>query len=159
MPSLMPGTPGAKEVYGISVVRDDLSVVIPPDACHRYGIRDGDVVVLATAHRGEAGFSLMNREKAVATALGRRISQIEGEDVVNRAGGRAYVQTRVAEGRIRLTVQTAEAFLIAPGDRLMVVKGARVAMSFTPERVWREQLAGRGLHQALDNIDRLPEFC
>ena len=158
MPSLMPGTPGAKEVYGISTVREDMSVVIPPEAARRYELGDGDVVVLATTHLGETGFALMNREKALATVLGRRISELEGEDVVTRASGRAYAQTRVVGGKICLTPQMAEAFLVAPGDRLMVVKGARVAMAFTPVELWRERLARRGLHEATERIQGLERF-
>lgn len=158
MPNLMPGTPGAKEVYGISTVRDDMTVVIPPEAARRYEIGDGDVVVLATTHLGETGFALMNREKALATVLGRRISKIEGEDVVSRAGGRALVQTRVVGGRVHLTPEMGEAFLIAPGDRLMVVKGARVAMAFTPVELWRKRLARRGLHESTERIQGLERF-
>jgi len=124
MPSLMPGRAGAKEVYGVSVIRDDMTVMIPPRAAKRYEIGDDDVVVLAATHRGEVGFGLLNKEKAAATVLGRDTSQLEDNDTVQRVRGRMYAQTRVIDGRVQLTPQMAEVFGLSTGDRLMVVKGA-----------------------------------
>ena len=158
LPSLMPGMPGAKEVYGVSVVRDDMTVMIPPRAAKRYEIGDDDVVVLAATHRGEAGFGLLNREKAMATVLSRDISQIEDMDAVRWVRGKAYAQARVIDGRVRLTPQMAEVFGLSTGDRLMVVKGARVAMAFTPVGIWTDRLARRGLHDAIERVAALEEF-
>ena len=158
MPSLMPGMPGAKEVYGVSVVRDDMTVVIPPKAAGRYEIGDDDVVVLAAAHRKEAGFGLLNREKAMATVLSRDVSQVEGEDAVEWVRGKPYAQTRVIDGTVRLTPQMAEVFGLSAGDRLMVVKGARVAVAFTPVSIWTDRFARRGLHDAIERMATLEEF-
>ena len=43
MPSLSPGTPGTKEAYGISIIRDDISITIPPKAFKHYGLAEGPV--------------------------------------------------------------------------------------------------------------------
>ncbi|MBN1409744.1 MAG: hypothetical protein JW969_02795 [Spirochaetales bacterium] len=48
MPSLMPGMPGAKEVYGISTIREDLKLRIPPKACDRYVLSERDTALLIT---------------------------------------------------------------------------------------------------------------
>lgn len=45
MPSLSPGTPGAKEAYGISIIRDEMSINIPPKAFARYKLKENDVVL------------------------------------------------------------------------------------------------------------------
>jgi hypothetical protein len=158
VPSLMPGRPGAKEVYGVSVVRDDMAVAIPPEAARRYQIGEDDVVVLAATRRGEAGFGLLNREKAVATVLSREVSQVEGEEAVAWVRGKPYAQTRVIDGTVRLTPQMAEVFGLSAGDRLMVVKGARVAMAFTPVGIWMDRFARRGLHHAIERMAALEEF-
>ncbi len=58
MPSLSPGMPGTKEAYGISLIRDDLSIVIPPKAFEHYGLTDGDIVLLSTTHIDEGWLKL-----------------------------------------------------------------------------------------------------
>ncbi len=158
MPSLMPGMPGAKEVYGVSVVRDDMTIVIPPDAARRYEIGEDDVVVLAATRRGQAGFALVNREAAMATMLGGDLSQVEGMEAVRWVRGKPYAQTRVIDGRVRLTPQMAEVFGLSAGDRLMVVKSARVAMTFTPVGTWTDRFVKRGLHEAIERMAALEEF-
>ena len=158
MPSLMPGVPGAKEAYGVSVVRDDLTVAIPPRALERYGIADGDLVVLATAHRGESGFSLVNRKTAEATVLGRLTGQVSEANAVQWIRGRACALTTLDGGRIALTPEMAEAFQVKKGDRLLIIKGARVAMGCTPVEVWKQKLARKGFHQAIQNMEKLEEF-
>ena len=158
MPSLMPGVPGAKEAYGVSVVRDDLTVAIPPRALERYGIADRDLVVLATAHRGESGFSLMNRKSAGDTVLGRLTSRVSEVNEVQWIDSRACALVTADGGRIALTPEMAEAFQVKKGDRLLVVKSARVAMTCMPVEVWKEKLAKKGFHQAIENMEKLEEF-
>ena len=46
MPSLTPGMPGTKEVYGISIIKDDLSITIPPKAFKRYELFNNDIVCI-----------------------------------------------------------------------------------------------------------------
>jgi hypothetical protein len=158
MPSLMPGMPGAKEAYGVSIVRDDLTVAIPPRALQRYEIVDGDLVVLATTHRGEGGFSVVNRWKAEATVLGRLTDRVSEVNAVQWIDDKAYALATVAGGRVTLTPEMAEAFHVKAGDRLLVVKGARVAMACIPVEVWEQKLAKRGFHEAIENMEKLEQF-
>ncbi len=158
MPSLMPGTPGTKEVYGISVIRKDSSIKIPPAAFERYGLIDGGLVVLATTHRGEAGLALLNKERAEATVFEKYINQIHQADTVYRFNDKAYALTVVTEGKIRLTPDLMQAFHLEKGDRLMVVKSTTVAMSYTPVAIWKAKFAKRGLFEAIENISKLDEF-
>ena len=51
-----------------------------------------------------------------------------------------------------------DAFFLKQGDRLLVIKGAAVAMSFMPVEIWEDKLAERGFNQAVENIGKLEEF-
>jgi hypothetical protein len=77
MPSLSPGTPGTKEAYGICIIRDDLSITIPPKAFKHHGLADSDVVLLTTTHIGEGGIGILNREKAYKSVFKKFIDRID----------------------------------------------------------------------------------
>ena len=158
MPSLMPGTPGTKEAYGISVIREDLSIKIPPSAFERYDLINGGLVVLATTHRGEGGFALLNKERAAATVFERYINQMHEIETVYWFNDKAYALIVINNGKICLTSELLQAFHLGEGDRLMVVKSTTVAMSYTPIAIWKEKFAKRGMFEALENMSKLDEF-
>lgn len=158
MPSLMPGTPGAKEVYGISIVREDLSFNIPPKAFTRYELKKGDLALLVTTHRGEGGVALLNKARAEAAVFKKFLSQMDTPDTVYWFQNKAYALTTVGDGRIYLTPTMLDAFHLKTGDRLMVVKSTTVAMSFTPVEIWKEKFFRHGLHEAIENISKLEVF-
>jgi hypothetical protein len=158
MPSLMPGTAGAKDAYGISMVRLDLSVKIPPKTLKHYKIRDGDLVVLTTTHRGDGGFALLHKGRAEASVFGKFISHIEKPDRPYWFQDKAYVLTPVREGRIHMTSGMLAAFNLNKEDRLMVVKSSTVAMSFTPIELWKEKFLKRGLTEAIENMSKLEVY-
>lgn len=158
MPSLMPGVPGAKEVYGICLLRNDASLVIPPDAKRRYGLSDGGWAIGATSHPGEPGFVLMSREGAEGSVFKSRIEELGTPLSVHWDSGRAYVLMRMEGSRIRLTRDIMDAFRIDVGDRLLVIKGARIGMAFVPVEVWRKKLSPRGFEDAVLRMETLPEF-
>lgn len=158
MPSLMPGTAGAKEAYGISLVRSDLSLTIPPKALGQYEISDNDWVVLTTTPRGEGGFALLNKDRAEASVFGNYISRLEKPDTPYWFQEKAYCLTRVRDGGIHMTSRMLDAFHLNKGDRLMVVKGSTIAMSFTPVELWKEKFLERGLTEAVENMSKLEVF-
>ena len=155
----MPGVAGAKEVYGISRMREGGEIVIPPRALVRYGIVDGESVILTTSHIGEAGFGLLVEAKARRTILRRRLESLtKSMDLVQWIGGRAHARTSVNGGRIRLSQEMMDAFLLEPDERLLVVKGAAVAMGFIPVEIWRKKLEKAGFAEAIERMDSLEEF-
>jgi hypothetical protein len=154
----MPGTAGAKEAYGISMVRLDLSVKIPPKALKHYEINDGDLVVLTTTHRGEGGFALLNKGRAEASVFGKYISHIEESDTPYWFQEKAYVLTPVRDGMVHMTSGMLAAFNLNKEDRLMVVKSSTVAMSFTPIELWKERFLKRGLTEAIENMSKLEVY-
>ena len=158
MPSLMPGTPGTKEAYAISIIREDLSIKIPPRAFERYDLTNDSLVVLVTTHRGESGFALLNKERAEATIFKKYIDQMDETDEVYRFNDKAYALTAISEGKICLTSELMQAFLLEKGDRLMVVKSTTVAMSYTPIAIWKKKFAMREMFEAIENMSKLDVF-
>jgi hypothetical protein len=158
MPSLMPGMPGTKESYGISIIRKDLSVNIPPKAFKRYELNAGDLVLLTTTHRGEGGFAILNKNKAEVTVFKKYISQIEESETVYWFKEKAYALTTTGDSVIYLTPNMLDAFHLKSESRLMVVKSTTVAMSFTPVEIWKEKFSNRGLNEAVDNMSKLEVF-
>ncbi|MBN1154345.1 hypothetical protein JXB12_05425 [candidate division KSB1 bacterium] len=158
MPSLMPGVPGAKEAYGISVIRDDLRIKIPPKAFERYGLSTEDRVVLTTMHRGESGFALLNESRATETVFKKYIDQIDEFYLIYWFLKKAYVQIPIGDMTIRMTPDILRAFHLKKGDRLLVIKGALIGMSFTLVDIWKTKFAQRGLHEAIANMEKLEIF-
>jgi len=150
--------PGAKEAYGISRVLEEFTVTVPPRALERYGIVEGEPVILTTTHPGEAGFNLWIERRAMDTALARRLAGLEGGKTVQWIEGRAYARSEVRQGKLTLAPELLDAFRLEPGVRLLVVKSAEVAMSFTPVEIWREKLEKRGFHEAVRRMADLDEF-
>jgi len=158
MPSLQPGTPGAKEAYGISIIQDDLWFAIPLKAMVRYGIQGEDIVLLVTGHRGEGGFGLIKKDTAIKSVFARFVDKIEGVERVYRFDGKAYALARVDNGIVQLTSEMLQSFYLEPGSRLLVVKSTTVAVSFTPVDIWKQKLAKHGLLEAIENISKLEEY-
>lgn len=158
MPSLSPGMPGTKEAYGISLIRDDLSITIPPKAFQHYGLKDGDEVLLATTHIGEGGMGIMIKEKAYNSVFKSIIDRIDRLDSFVVEKNRYYALTKVVNGKVLLTEELLAVFNLKKGDRLLVVKSTTVTMSYTPVEIWKRKFEQRGLFEAVENMKKLEEF-
>ncbi|MBN2272900.1 MAG: hypothetical protein JXK95_01090 [Bacteroidales bacterium] len=158
MPSLSPGTPGAKEAYGISIIRDDLSIKIPPKALNRYGLSDNDIVLLCTTRIGEGGFGILNKEKAYKSVFKTVIDKIDKLNSIFYIKSKAYALTEIIEGKVLFTEQLLEAFNLKKGDRLLVIKSTTVSMSYSPVEVWKRKFEQRGFFEAVENMKKLEEF-
>lgn len=158
MPSLMPGTPGAKEAYGISVIRDDLHIAVPPKALQRYKLQNDSPVVLISTRPREGGFAILNKDSARDTVFQKYIAQITEPDKCFRFNKKDYILTALHQGKLHLTPEMLAVFNLAQGARLMVVKSTTVAMSFSPVEVWRAKFAQHGLFEAIGNMENLEEF-
>lgn len=158
MPSLMPGTPGTKEAYGISVIARDGTLRIPPKALARYELKANDWAVAVTTHRGEGGFALLNKVRAEASVFRKYVVQLEQPGAVQWFQERAYALIRIGTGTVRLSPALRKAFHLKTGDRLMSVKSTTIALSFTPADIWKAKFAKRGLAEAVANMDKLDVF-
>ncbi|MBN2814428.1 MAG: hypothetical protein JXQ80_10150 [Bacteroidales bacterium] len=155
MPSLSPGMPGTKEAYGISIIRDDLSITIPPKAFKHYGLTNGDIVVLSTTHIGEGGMGIMIKERAYKSVFKGIIDRIDRLDSFIVYKNRYYALTQIVSGKVFLTEELLTVFNLKKGDRLMVVKSTTVTMSYTPIEIWKRKFGQLGLFEAVANMDKL----
>lgn len=158
MPSLSPGTPGTKEAYGISVIRNDLSITIPPKAFKHYGLPDGEAVLLTTTHIGEGGMGILNREKAYKSVFKKFIDRIDQMNTFIENNNRYYALTQIRNDKVFLTEELLTVFNLKKGDRLIVVKSTTVTMSYTPIEIWKHKFEQRGLFEAVENMKKLEIF-
>lgn len=155
MPSLMPGMPGTKEAYAISVIREDGSVTIPPAAAAHYEFYPLSPVILTTTHRGEGGFAALNKQKAEAGVFKKIIETLKDADKVYWHNNKAYALSTVEGDRLILNEEMLQAFHLESGIGLMSVKSTTVALSFTPVEIWKRKFLSRGLNRAVENISKL----
>ncbi|OQB01340.1 MAG: hypothetical protein BWY25_01198 [Chloroflexi bacterium ADurb.Bin222] len=158
MPSLHPGLPGTKEAYGLSLIRADGSVFLPPKASAHYGLVDSDQVLLMTTHRGEGGFAVARRQTAARSVFARFMAQLSAPDTVAWFDAKAYALTGFSDGRIHLTPALLDAYHVTVGQRVMVVKSTTVVMSCTPVEIWERKFAQRGMRVEVENIQKLDVF-
>ena len=107
---------GAKWAYGWVVVGPRKEIVIPPDAWREYGFQSGEEAILLAGSRRSGGFSLST------TAL-----------MAQSSGRRKGVQlAMLGRGRFRKewTVVLPPEISVAPGDRLLAVRGSRYGLGF-----------------------------
>lgn len=100
----------------------------------------------------------MPKARAEGTVFETLFDRVSKIDVVHWFDGRAHALTRVRDGKVPLTPEMLDALFLKQGDRLLVIKGAAVAMSFVPVEIWEDRLAERGFNQAVENIGKLEEF-
>lgn len=155
MPSLQPGTPGTKEVFGLSLIREGGWIALPPGAVDHYGLADGDSLLLITTHHGEGGFAVARSQRAAQSVFARFMDGIASMDEASWQKGKAYALTGFSAGKIRLRSEILKTYHLETGQRLMVVKSTTVVKSCTPVEIWERKFAERGLRVAVENMKRL----
>lgn len=158
MPSLSPGTPGAKEAYGISILREDLTIQIPPKAFKRYNLVNNESVLLTSTRRGEGGFAIMNPGNARQSIFKKIIEKIDGMDMVYRINSRPYLITKVINSKIYFNKDMVDALDLKIGERYLIIKSTTMTMSYTPVDVWKRKFEKEGFFESINNIDRLEIF-
>lgn len=158
MPSLMPGMPGTKEAFGISKIKDDLTLRIPPKAISHYKISEHDYVVLTTGHRGESGFGMIKKDTALKAAFKKFIEEIKNLEVIYWFNDKAFVMLEINKGVVLLNEDILKAFYLSVGYRLLVAKSTTVTMSFTPVEIWTHIFEKHGFSEAIENMKKLEEY-
>lgn len=158
MPSLMPGTPGAKEVYGVSIIKNNFTITIPPKAVKRYRYNTQDKGILITGRRGEGGFGLIKLTTAEKTVFWKNARKIEQENTVYWFNNKAYVMINISSGKFLLNKELMQAFLLKKKERLLVIKSTTVTMSFSPEEIFIKKFTARGFEESVKNISKLEIF-
>lgn len=158
MPSLSPGTPGAKEAYGIAILRNDYSICIPSKALKRYNITNNDLVLLTSTRKGEGGLAVLNYNYAKQTVFSQIIQQINDIDLLVYIKSRPYALTKVLQNRVFLNNDFMEACNLKISDKLLVIKSTTIAMSFSPVEIWKIKFLKRGFTEAVKNLEKLDIF-
>ncbi len=154
----MPGTPGTKEAFGISKIKDDFTLRVPPKAISHYKISEHDYVILITGHVGESGFGMIKKETSLKSVFKKFVSEIKNLEEVYWSNDRAYSMLKIDNGVTRLTEDVLKGFYLNPGDRLLVVKSTTVTMSFTPIEIWGKKFKKHGFYEAIENMKKLEEY-
>ena len=158
MPSLMPGMPGTKEAFGISKIKDDLSLRVPPKAISHYNISERDYVVLTTGHREESGFGMIKKDTALRSVFEKFVEEIKNDREIYWFNNRAFSIIEINNGLAFLNNNILKAFYLSVGDRLMVGKSTTVTMSFTPVEIWIDIFKKHGFSEAIENMKDLEEY-
>ncbi|MEJ2355648.1 MAG: hypothetical protein P8Y62_07090 [candidate division WOR-3 bacterium] len=158
MPSLMPGMPGTKEAFAISVIKDDLTLRVPPKAITHYGFFEHDYAILTTGHVGESGFGMIKKETALRSVFKKFVKEITSFGEVMWFNDRAFVMLKIDNGVTRLNEDVLKAFYLQIGDRLMVGKSTTVTMSFVPVEIWERNFKKHGFYEAIENMKKLEEY-
>ncbi len=158
MPSLSPGTAGAKEAYGISILREDNSIRIPPKAFLRYNLKNNDLVLLTSTRVGECGFAILNIENAKKSVFKKIIDKIDTINTAVWINSRPYAITQTTDGTIAFNNELLKAFKLKIGERFIVVKSTTVTMSYNPIEILKAKLKSHGFFEAVNNIEKLEIF-
>jgi len=158
MPNLMPGTPGTKEAFAISKIKNDLTLRVPPKAISHYKISEQDHVILTTGHVGKSGFGMIKKDTALKSVFNKFVKEINNCKEILMPGDRAYVMLEIHNGVTHLNDDVLKAFCLSVGNRLIVVKSTTVTMSFTPVEIWENKLKKHGFYEAIENMKKLEEY-
>ena len=158
MPNLMPGMPGTKEAFGISKIKDDLTLRVPPKAISHYNITEHDYVILTTGHIGESGFGMIKKDTALKSVFKKFVKEIKNCEEIFYFNERAFVMLKIDNGVTHLTADILKAFYLSVGYRLLVGKSTTVTMSFVPVEIWRHNFEKHGFYEAIENMKKLEEY-
>lgn len=134
MPQLVKG---GKYVFGWAEVGPQGEVPIPPEAWTEYGLTASQPAFLMAGSRTSGGFSLVKPAMLQASAIGgvldrqpalARFDIPEGEVVQD--GTRTYTWVTLQDGQITVPVETLAHFGVKPSDRLLVIRGSGLGVSF-----------------------------
>lgn len=125
-------------VYGWSKVGETGRVAIPREAMDGYGFKEHDKVILMSGSRRSGGFAMTTPSLLRGTPLSAVLQRFPRlrtfqmpEARVVRVGGRAFCWALIDEsGHLTLPGETLREYGIMPGDRLLTVRGSRLALGF-----------------------------
>jgi bifunctional DNA-binding transcriptional regulator/antitoxin component of YhaV-PrlF toxin-antitoxin module len=128
---------GGKHVYGWARVGDTGRIVIPPDALEEYRLGESQALILFPGSRTSGGFGLGSSESVKRSRLGDMAGPLprhsgfhtpEGE--VSEVEGKPRCWVRLRDGGISLPLRTLAKYGLRVGDKLLVVRGSRLAVAF-----------------------------
>lgn len=117
---------GGKYVFGWSVLRPDGSVPLPPEAVAEYALPEDGTVAVLSGSKTSRGMRVAVPSRLEGTVLDPA-SAIPRGDGLARFKGALLGEAAIAGGVIRLSAPALDAFGLAAGDRLLVIRGSNLA--------------------------------
>lgn len=134
MPQLVKG---GKLAYGWSRIADTGRIVIPPVALEEYRFGETQILVMLPGSRTSGGFGLGSIEAVKRSRPWGAIHSILAHGMVRTpegqvtwVEGKPHCWVRLRQGSICLPTATLETFGLKTGDRLLVIRGSRLAIAF-----------------------------
>lgn len=128
---------GGKFVFGISILRSDFTVRIPPQTIEEYNITADDDIILFTSSKSTGGFCVTSRRLLETSQLKNILSEcpLIGQNTAPplefvRYKGMAYCRAKINEnGILQLTDQAAGYLGLEIGSELMVIRSSNIAFT------------------------------
>jgi hypothetical protein len=127
---------GGKFVFGWCRIRQDGSVLLPPQAGQEYDFNAGDEIILMSGSKTSGGFGITRKswlEKSKLSVILKNnpgladSSLAEGQPVMYK--GRNYCRFILdKDGRFFLSPNALEAYEIKPGDSLLSIRSSDIAI-------------------------------
>lgn len=128
---------GGKFVFGISKLRADLTVRIPPQAIEEYSITADDDIILFTGSKSTGGFCVTSRRLLETSQLHNILSECPaiGQNTAPllafvRYKGMGYCRAKINEnGILQMTDQAAGYLGLEIGSELMAIRSSNIAFT------------------------------
>jgi bifunctional DNA-binding transcriptional regulator/antitoxin component of YhaV-PrlF toxin-antitoxin module len=134
MPQLVKG---GKHVFGWSSVGDHGQIVVPPEACAEYRLRESEKVILLPGSKTSGGFGLASKESlrrsplgALAEVCARLEESRMPEGEILEYKGKAYCWLELRKGGVTVSPRTLQTYGTRIGDKLLVIRGSGLAIGF-----------------------------
>lgn len=128
---------GGKFIYGLSIVSNDLTVNIPPQAIEEYNITSERRVFLISGSKSTGGFVVTRRELLYNSKIGNILKdnpllcnyELQSGEMI-KYKGRYYCWTEISEnGTIFLTDNISKQFEIVQGMKLLSIRSSDIAFT------------------------------
>lgn len=132
MPQLVKG---GKWVFGITLVNNSGSIIVPPDAVAEYGFVSGERLVAMDASKTSGGFVLCRPGKLLSSRLTTIIEAVHhlldtGESMITTGTRTLVTGVFNHNGAITLPLEGLLRYSVKPGGRLVVGRGSNTGLSF-----------------------------
>ena len=128
---------GGKYIFGLSLIREDGSILFPEQAIEEYRIAEEGRVYLFTGSRSTGGFCVTRKGLLLPSRLGKILEETPAlrdftaspEEFV-RYKGRSYCWTDItANGQIVLSAEAMDFLNIKPGMPLLSIRSSNIAFT------------------------------
>jgi bifunctional DNA-binding transcriptional regulator/antitoxin component of YhaV-PrlF toxin-antitoxin module len=128
---------GGKLAYGWSRVGIAGQIVVPPEALEEYLFDESQALFLLPGSRTSGGFCLGSYAATESSPLRNKVSSLSEHDrsrppegEVSTLEGKPHCWVKLHNGEIRLPSTTLVRYGIRVGDKLLVIRGSRLALAF-----------------------------